>query len=294
MEGQIIATILDTGARPSVIDTHTLDSLGLRERLVPKESTVYGLCETPVLVQGFVNVSVEVPGEVPIQSRIFVIRDCEPTMLMGRQFLRQFGKVSFNWDEGTIEIGKAKLPILSTATGGDPVLRAQTVLGLKGDETDLSAYPHLTASELEALSLLLEEFSDVFSERPGKTKMCEHPIETGTSTPVRVRPRRLPPRWEEEINTQLYDMLTQNICRPSISTWASDVVLVTKKDGRQRFAIDYRRLNDITKKDAYSIPNIQAILDRLHGSRYYSVIDISAAYWCVPLRKGDIEKTAFN
>ena len=144
------------------------------------------------------------------------------------------------------------------------------------------------------MSRKAKEFSDVFSERPGKTKMCEHPIETGTSTPVRVRPRRLPPRWEEEINTQLDDMLTQNICRPSISPWASNVVLVTKKDGRQRFAIDYRRLNDITKKDAYSIPNIQAILDRLHISRYYSVIDINAAYWCVPLRKGDIEKTAFN
>ena len=61
-----------------------------------------------------------------------------------------------------------------------------------------------------------------------------------------------------------------------------------------RFAIDYRLLNDITKKDAYPIPDIQTILDKLEGSDYYSFIDVASAYWCVPVRKGDIEKTAFS
>ncbi len=45
--------------------------------------------------------SVEVPGEVPVKSRIYVIQDGEPTLLMGRQF----DKVAFNWNESTIEIG---------------------------------------------------------------------------------------------------------------------------------------------------------------------------------------------
>ena len=88
-------------------------------------------------------------------------------------------------------------------------------------------------------------------------------------------------------------MLDQKLCRPSKSPWASNVVLVTKKDGRQRFTIDYRRLNDVIKKDAYSIPNIQSILDKLHGNQHFSVVDISSAYWCVPVRTADIEK-AFN
>ena len=89
-------------------------------------------------------------------------------------------------------------------------------------------------------------------------------------------------------------MLEQGLCQASISPWASNVVLVMKKDGRQRFAIDYRRLNSVTKKDAYGTPQIQAILDRLHGFSYFSVIDISAAYWGVPVREEDVEKTAFN
>ena len=104
----------------------------------------------------------------------------------------------------------------------------------------------------------------------------------------------MPPQWGDEINSQLEELLSQELCRPSNSPWASNVVLVTKKDGKKRFAIDYRGLNSVTKKDAYGIPQVQAILDRLHGFQYFSVIDISAAYWCVPMRERDVEKTAFN
>ena len=152
----------------------------------------------------------------------------------------------------------------------------------------------LTEEERKRIRCLLEEYSTVFSERPGRTDECEHAIDTGNAVPAKSRPRRLPPKWEEEINQQLDELLDQRLCRPSASPWASNVVLVTKKDGRKRFAIDYRRLNSVTKKDTYGIPQIQTILDKLNGYNYFSVLDIASAYWCVPVREGDIEKTTFN
>ena len=84
------------------------------------------------------------------------------------------------------------------------------------------------------------------------------------------------------------------ICRPSSSQWASDVVLVRKKDGTLRFAIDYRKLNAITKKDTYGLPNPLTILDKLDGSKYFTFLDFASAYWCVPMRETGIEKTAFH
>ena len=69
--------------------------------------------------------------------------------------------------------------------------------------------------------------------------------------------------------------------------------LVEKRDGSLRFAIDYRGLNDVTKKDAYSLPNPQHILDKLHGARYFTSLDVASAYWCVPVSEADIGKTAF-
>ncbi|KAI6661458.1 Retrovirus-related Pol polyprotein from transposon 17.6 [Oopsacas minuta] len=124
--------------------------------------------------------------------------------------------------------------------------------------------------------------------------MCEHAIDTGKAVLTRSRPRRVPPKWKEEINSQLDEMLDQKLCKASHSPWASNVVLVPKKDGLQRFAIDYRELNNATKKDAYGTPQVQTILDKLRDYSYFSVIDISAAYWCVPVREEDREKTAFN
>jgi hypothetical protein len=56
-------------------------------------------------------------------------------------------------------------------------------------------------------------------------------------------------------------MLESEVIRPSFSPWAAPVVLVTKKDGKPRFCIDYRKLNAITKKDAYPLPLVEDITD---------------------------------
>ena len=132
-------------------------------------------------------------------------------------------------------------------------------------------------------------------KRPGRTKVneCEHAIITGDVQPVKNRPRRVPPQWKENIELQVEEMLRNGIIRPSKSPWASDVVLVRKKDGQMRFAVDYRKLNDVTKKDAYTLPNRQSILDQLDGSKIFSCMDVAAAYWCVPVREEHKEKTAF-
>ena len=114
------------------------------------------------------------------------------------------------------------------------------------------------------------------------------------NTPRRTRPRRIPPSWEEEVSRQVGEMCRNGICRPSNSAWSSDVVLVRKKDGQMRFAIDYRQLNAVTKKDAYGPPNPQTILDKLEGNRYFSCLDIASAYWCIPMKESDITKTAFH
>ena len=46
-------------------------------------------------------------------------------------------------------------------------------------------------------------------------------------------------------------MLDKKVIQPSSSTWASPIVLVSKKDGTRRFCVDYQRVNAVTKKDVY-------------------------------------------
>ena len=57
--------------------------------------------------------------------------------------------------------------------------------------------------------------------------------------------------------------------------------------------IDYRKLNDVAIKDSYPMPNVREIIDKMQGSRYFSKMDMASAYWAVPIKESDLEKTAF-
>ena len=88
-------------------------------------------------------------------------------------------------------------------------------------------------------------------------------------------------------------MLAHNVIQPSRSPWASPIVIVRKKDGSARFCVDYRKLNAITRKDAYPLPRIDDTLDTLSGSQWFSTLDLLSGYWQVEVAEGDRDKTAF-
>ena len=69
------------------------------------------------------------------------------------------------------------------------------------------------------------------------------------------------------------------VIEPSESPWASPVCLVNKKDDTYRFCVDYRRVNAVSKRDAFPIPDIHDALDHLRGARYFATIDLLSGYW---------------
>ena len=155
----------------------------------------------------------------------------------------------------------------------------------------------LNAGQQRQLLKLLLEFQDIVSKGPqdlGKTGLAKHEINTGDAVPVRQHPRRLPLAQREEAFKAVEDMQKQGIIEPSVSPWASPVVLVKKKDGSTRFCVDYRELNDLTKKDSYPLPRIDSTLDELAGSTWFSTLDLKSGYWQVEVEEKDREKTAFS
>lgn len=88
-------------------------------------------------------------------------------------------------------------------------------------------------------------------------------------------------------------MIGRGVIKPSTSACSSPVVLVRKKDGKWRYWVIYRRLNEDTHQDAYLLPRTDESLDALAGSKYFSTLDLLAGYWQVPLSYDAQEKTAF-
>ena len=144
---------------------------------------------------------------------------------------------------------------------------------------------------------MLKKNSKVFSKDDmdmGRTNLVKHHIKLTDPVPFKEAYRRIPPQMYDEVKTHLQEMLDLGAIRPSNSPWASAIVLVRKKDGRLRFCIDLRKLNNRMVKDAYSLPRIESILDSLGGAQIFSTLDLKAGYWPVEMAEECKAYTAFT
>jgi hypothetical protein len=147
-----------------------------------------------------------------------------------------------------------------------------------------------------ALTELLVKYTDIISSGShdlGRTKLVKHTIDTGDAAPLRSGLRRVSFNERDQVRIDVDKMLSNGIIERSNSPWASPVVLLRKKDEAIRFCIDYRRLNNVTKKDAYPLPRIDDTLESLSGATCFSTIDLAAGYWQVEMTEEDKAKTAF-
>lgn len=155
---------------------------------------------------------------------------------------------------------------------------------------------NLTEHQCQMLKSILIRYSDVFIEPEGslgRTDLAKHTISTGDARPIKLPPRRLPIHQKKIAEEEIDKMLREDVIEPSNSPWAAPIVLVKKRDGTTRFCVDYRKLNSVTKKDAYPLPRIDESLDTLSGAKYFCTLDLASGYWQVVMDESDKQKTAF-
>ena len=156
---------------------------------------------------------------------------------------------------------------------------------------------NITAEQLDDLKRLLRSKKAAFSQQSGRPGLAvggyEMRIETGSADPIALPPRRHSPSEREYIIKTVKEMLDAAVIEPAASPWSAAVVLVPKKDGKVRFAIDYRRLNAVTVADVYPLPRIDDTLSALRGAKYFSTFDLSSGFWNIPVSEEHRDKTAF-
>ena len=194
-------------------------------------------------------------------------------------------------------------PVQSVLTQRDSsetsVLEPSADRELPGHLTDLfeRSSVGLDFHQKEQLHSLLCDFANLFSSRTqdlGCTDQVQHRIHTGDAIPIRQPACRLPPIKMKEAMKAIDEMQKGGIVEPSSSPWASPIVLVRKKDGSTRFCVDYRKFNQVTRKDSYPLPRIDDTLEGLAGAKWFSSLDLKSGYWQVEMHPDDKEKTVFT
>ena len=181
---------------------------------------------------------------------------------------------------------------------GDAVRCVHEIIGeVPSHLTELytKACENLTQPEQDQVKEMLQAHIGTFLQHEfdiGLTSLTEHSIDVGSQEPIKLPPRRVPTAFAEEEEKVIKQLEDYGIIRPSTSPWASPIVLVRKKSGKVRPCVDYRRLNSVTKKDAFPLPRITDCLDAVADATLFSCFDVTSGYHQIRVKESDIPKTA--
>ncbi|GBG86811.1 hypothetical protein CBR_g42094 [Chara braunii] len=101
------------------------------------------------------------------------------------------------------------------------------------------------------------------------------------------------PKELDELRRQLDELIEKGWIKPSSSPYGAPVLFVPKKEGELHLCIDYRGLNAIAVKNVEPLPQIDDLLDRVQGCKYFSKIDLKSGYHQIEVQLEDQHKTTF-
>ncbi|KAH8318247.1 hypothetical protein KR059_000694, partial [Drosophila kikkawai] len=114
----------------------------------------------------------------------------------------------------------------------------------------------------------------------GKTNLLSHEIDVGEAKPIKQRHFPVSPAVEKLLYAEIDRMLEMEVIEESQSAWSSPVVLV-QKPGKVRLCLDSRKVNAVTTKDTYPLPQIDGILSRLPKAMFISSLNLKDANYSV-------------
>lgn len=224
---------------------------------------------------GYIQLPIKFNGEFHI-IKAFVFPDIYPSLILGWDFWKKFNLTPNNLSFDFVS--------------------AQDNMMVSNVSNKVTPFDHLSKDQIIIAGDIIERFRSISYEHKGslgRTSLVMHRINTGDTLPIRQRCYRLSPEKQKALKEEVDKMLKLDVIEKCESPWLSPVLITPKKDGEWRFCVDSRKLNAVTRKDAYSLPFISEILDNLKNARFLSSIDIAKAFWEIPLNPEDMDKTGF-
>lgn len=272
--GVRVTGLLDSGASQTVMGESgiaLIKKLGLPIHVSNVKCSVAN--DSKCEVEGVVSVPFNLSGQTKIIS-VLLVPDLRHTLILGIDFWRKMGVVpDLRRGEWSFSCNPPNVMINA--------LQSRAALSSEDEE--------------RLASLLNSIISPDSKSELGHVNLVEHRIKVNADTlPIKQRYYPISPAIQKIVNKELDAMIDMGVVEKSNSPWASPILLVAKKDGTYRFCVDYRQLNRVTQPDAYPLPQVSWILDRLRDAKYLSSIDIKTAYWQIPMANDSKAYTAFT
>lgn len=265
--GRIVSGLMDTGASISCIGGHLAADI-LKEEIYfqPITSNVQTADGKSQEILGKLHTSIEYNGDTK-PCTFFIVPSLKQSLYLGIDF----------W---------TKFQLLPQGLGTDCENDHLATI-------DHNVFCALSENQQKTLEDTVKKFPSFTDKGLGRTTLLFHSIDVGDAVPIKQRHYPVSPAIEQMMFEELDRMLALGVIEESDSSWSSPVVLV-RKPGKVRLCLDSRKVNNITRKDAYPMPIIHGLLSRLPKAEFITSLDLKDAYWQIPLDPSSRDKTAFS
>lgn len=300
---QSFSAFVDFGSECTLMRKSIADKITSIHETVPKTIKLFGFTgDECIMPNKQMTVTITIDG-VSVETLVYILADdyINHDLIIGHSFTEDPRILVIKTNQ---YLNITKLPTVENGNLGDRfTIRGISAMEDSFDDTEkkILINENLKCGELSSknkqkLDALLNEFEDRFSfnlKEIGKTSTSSMKIELLNDKPIVYTPYRLSWSERDTVKSMIQELLACNIIRESRSPYASPILLVKKKDGGSRLCVDFRALNQITKKFRHPLPLIDDVIDRLGGFKHYITLDLASGYYQVSMHPDSIELTAF-
>ena len=156
---------------------------------------------------------------------------------------------------------------------------------------------NLNDTQREELLNLITKYKEIFSDKLINGGLvdkfpCRIKVRDGVE-PTWIRRYNYSDTEHERIDKEVDELYKAHVIEDSVSPWESPVVIVRKKDGNDRFCIDFRKVNMLVEKDVYPLPNIDLVLRSFNGCNHFTKMDFTSGFFQIKINENDRPVTAF-
>lgn len=267
--------LLDSGANRIFVNEHTMNvmlSLGVKlQNVSDMTCTVANGSELECL--GFMSVPIKLKNKIVV-FQVYILNNLRHRLVLGTEFWIKMGIVP-DLRRGEWHFGEQDhKDILVT--------------------NSISTSDDLSLAQREKLNIIVEKYFDSIKHiKLGCTSLVEHEIIVTQNSPIKQKNYRVSQAIQNKIDLEITKMLELGVIEKSTSSYSSPIVMIPKKDNTYRFCVDFRKINSISEKWAYPLPNLSTILDRLGNAKYLTTLDIQSAYWQIKMSENSKKYTSF-
>ncbi|XP_037898385.1 uncharacterized protein LOC119643109, partial [Glossina fuscipes] len=316
-------SVIDTGATRSIIREDAAECIPWITRSDTQSHSIRMADGTTQSSLRTITVEIRL-GVNAATLELLVVKRGVDHLTLGIDFLAEIGTAMTIGDE-VVKLSRPKIPLSGTtsdphpANGPPEMARGPTAIqatdsgkATQPPRTNRSAThrrsgaqqiakehkapsnPTMINAECEAeiQRFIEKEFSKFNS--PTVSNIAYHYIRMKDEIPIKLRYHRKNPAMQAIIDREVDKLIEAGCIEPSNSPYSAPIVVVPKRNGEWRLCMDYRVLNSRSIPDAYPLPRIEQILDKLRQARCISTIDLKNGYWQIPIHPSCKKYTAFT